>query len=465
MMIGVAMGMTSEEPVTHLTWFTDLLLQASLSPSEHLLVLTLVGSSLDKFARAHQIPSHPLQLDGGTGIEGRMSAPTTRVFLLPVALYLVSLDGMSGQLRNILSQAWHLYNLEQATHYPDKHPFVQLACALSEASINGICHFFIELPETWVAIGKWIEQVFEQSSGKNGKGVVVFPTPQSAFLDSSRGSLSLRVVAERRNAIPAYGMLTLPEMVLPYLDAQDPLERLAAVATMFLGWQLCTALYCYLQEIPFAGEPAVEWYKQRVRELRTQPSLLQAADNWSDTVVNDYCCLFAPPHVREEYASPGVFFARTLQAVCTTVDKQNCLRYLDFTYNGESSSLFAILTSRGKCIADRYMHMPVKVRRAPAEYHVSEQSELDGPRDLISLRIMAREHAQCILGIYSDEFLCAQAVGTWQVINEQGRPCFLLVLNEPADEALERFFCELENELAHTVVGVNGLIEREKVNE
>ena len=93
MMVGVSMGMTSEEPITHLTWFTDLLKQAGLRPAEHLLVMTLPGSYLDNFAREQQAPSLPLQLDGGTGTGGRMSAPTTRVFLLPTALYLTRLSG------------------------------------------------------------------------------------------------------------------------------------------------------------------------------------------------------------------------------------------------------------------------------------------------------------------------------------------------------------------------------------
>lgn len=83
MMVGVAMGMTSEEPITHLEWFTDLLKQAGLRPAEHLLVMTLPGSYLDRFAHEQQAPSRPLQPDGGTGTGGRMSAPATRVFLLP----------------------------------------------------------------------------------------------------------------------------------------------------------------------------------------------------------------------------------------------------------------------------------------------------------------------------------------------------------------------------------------------
>src|SRR5438309_600527 len=37
MMVGVAMGMTSEEPITHLEWFTALVQQAGLRPADHLL--------------------------------------------------------------------------------------------------------------------------------------------------------------------------------------------------------------------------------------------------------------------------------------------------------------------------------------------------------------------------------------------------------------------------------------------
>src|SRR5436305_1366052 len=134
-----SMGMTSEEPITHLTWFTDFLKQAGLRPAEHLLVMTLPGSYLDNFAREQQAPSLPLQLDGGTGTGGRMSAPATRVFLLPAALYLTRLSEEPGQLRAVLQRAWDEYNLAFAVSQPADHPFVQLAAALSDASLDGAC--------------------------------------------------------------------------------------------------------------------------------------------------------------------------------------------------------------------------------------------------------------------------------------------------------------------------------------
>src|SRR2546421_4474413 len=174
MMVGVSMGMTSEEPITHLEWFTALLKQAGLRPEEHLLVMTLPDSYLDRFANAELAPSHPLQPDGGTGTGGRMSAPTTRVFLLPAALYLTRLPGASVQLRSVLQHAWDEYDLELARSRPAEHPSVQLAAALSDASRDGTCRLLLGMPEGWQAFVSWLEQLMEESLGKGGKGIVVF---------------------------------------------------------------------------------------------------------------------------------------------------------------------------------------------------------------------------------------------------------------------------------------------------
>ena len=71
---------------------------------------------------------------------------------------------------------------------------------------------------------------------------------------------------------------------------------------------------------------------------------------------------------------------------------------------------------------------------------------MDGPPFLVSLRVLARDHEESILGIYTDTFLCAQAVSTWQAMMEQGRACFLLIIDGSIDDAVEpfhRFFSEV----------------------
>jgi hypothetical protein len=456
MMVGVAMGMTSEEPITHLEWFTALLKQAGLRPAEHLLVMTLPDSYLDRFANAQQAPSRPLQPDGGTGTGGRMSAPATRVFLLPAALYLTShFPDQSGQLRSVLQHAWDDYNLELATSHPAEHPYVQLAAALSAKSLDGACRLLLKMPEGWQAFVSWLEQLMEESLGKGGKGVVVF---DDQLLNSASpgyqqgGLLRVRVVTEATQA----GEDQLFLLSQPSLASKDPHDRLAALATSFLGWQLSMALYGYLQRIQFAGQPAVENYKTRARALRTQHDPLQVASHWSPTVQEGILTLLAPQRAMSPHAqlptdprrgdSATATFARALQEAAST-------SYLDLTVNGEAGTgLLAVLDEHVHTIGNKLLGIPVKLRKAPADYHSTEQGEMDGPPSLVSLRLVARNSEASLLGSYTNTFLHAQAVSTWQAMMEAGRPCFLLVIDGSLDDATEplaTFFSHVEEYLHH----------------
>jgi hypothetical protein len=448
MMVGVAMGMTSEEPITHLEWFTTLVQQAGLRPADHLLVMTLPGSYLDRFANAQQAPSRPLQPDGGTGTGGRMSAPATRVFLLPVALYLTThFPGQSGQLRSVLQRAWNEYNLELATSRPAEHPFVQLAAALSAESRDGACRLLLRMPEGWQAFVSWLEQLMEESLGKGGKGIVVFHDQtlnSSAPSYQQGGMLHVRVVTEATQAAGDQPFI----LSQPSLASKEPQNRLAALAASFLGWQLSMALYGYLQRITFAGQPAVENYKARARALRTESDPLQVASHWSPALHDGILTLLAPrgTQLHIDLHRPNgaaAAFARTLQGAS--------LSYLDVTVNGEAGAgLLAVLDEHVHTIGNKLLGLPVKLRKAPADYHSTEQSEMDGPPSLLSLRLVARNSEAPLVGSYTTTFLHAQAVSTWQAMMEAGRPCFLLVIDGSLDDAIEplaTFFSQVEEYL------------------
>ncbi|MBA2680141.1 MAG: hypothetical protein H0U76_17315 [Ktedonobacteraceae bacterium] len=468
MMIGVSMGMTSEEPITHLTWFTELLEQAHLRPAEHLLIMTLPGSYLDVFAHEHQVPSRPLQLDGGTGTGGRMSAPATRVFLLPAALFLTTyFPGQSGQLRSVLQRAWNEYNLELATSRPVEHPFVRLAAAMSAASVNGACRLLVNMPQGWQALVAWLEQLMEESLGKGGKGVVVFKDQSlnpAAPGYQEEGMLRTRVITEETQSEDDQSFI-LPQ---PSLASSDASDRLAALAASFLGWQLSMALYGYLHAITFSGQPAVENYKTRARALRTQHDPLQVAANWQPILQSGRLTLLAPAGTidwdaqvqtdlsrrdaaGQENASSPVAFARVLQKALATDSTANRLEYLDLTVNGEApTSLLSVLDEHIHTLGNKLIGLPVKLRKAPAAYHSTEQSEMDGPPSLISLRLVATKSEVSLLGSYNNTFLHAQAVSTWQAMLEQGRPCFLLIIDgllEDATEPLATFFLQVEDYL------------------
>ncbi len=445
MMVGVSMGMTSEEPITHLAWFNALLEQAQLTPAEHLMVMTLPGSYLDLFAREHQVPGTSLQPGGGTGTGGRMSAPTTRVFLLPAALFLTRISHEAGQLRMVLRQAWQEHNLALAAERPADHAFVQLAAALSDASSNGTCRMLLRLPEGWQALLPWVEQLMEESLGKGGQGVIVFDDHSlNKQAPAYRASGTLRVhvitgITEPRGD-KAFSLYQ------PSLTSEEPRNRLAALTTSFLGWQLSMALYGYLHRITFAGQPAVENYKARARALRTMDNPLQVLQNWTATTAEGPLTLFAPPEV-ETQTSPAATFATTLQQAISVHDERIRLGYLDLTINGElPASLLAAIDAYLHTIGNNLLGVPVKLRRAPASYHSTEQSEMDGPSYLVSLRVLMRNQEESVLDMYTGTFLRAQAVSTWQAMIEQGRACFLLLVDSLAEEAvvqLNSFFQDI----------------------
>ncbi len=445
MMVGVSMGMTSEEPITHLTWFVELLEQAGIVPAEHLLVMTLPGSYLDQFARQRQAPSRPLQLDRGTGTGGRMSAPTTRVFLLPAALYLTRENDTPGQLRAMLNQAWQYYDLDLAASVPDQHPFVQLSAALYAESVAGACRLLLEMPEGWQPLVAWIEQLMEESLGKGGKGIVVFNeqalSSQAPYFRTD-DMLHVRVITD--TTVQDAANFTLSQ---PYLARQEASERLATVAASFLGWQLTMALYGYLHDITFAGQPAVENYKARARALRPLPDPLQAVQNWQATVTGEHLTLLAPSSV-QLHGAPASVFASVLQQ--RAQEEAEHLGYLDFTFNGSvPGEVRQSVATRWHNIGNSLLGIPVKVRVAPAAYHSTEQGEMDGPPYLVSLRVLFREHEKSLLGTYDDAFLRAQAVSTWQAMIEQGRTCFLLLIDGMAEQGtLERFLGEISDILS-----------------
>lgn len=447
LMIGVSMGMTSEEPITHLEWFADLLSQAQLPMAEHLMVMTLPGSYLDQFAQERHAPSRPLQPDRGTGTGGRMSAPATRVFLLPAALALLNESRPPGSLRAMLRRAWELYNFELASERPAEHPFVRLAAAMSEASLDGVCLLLVDMPAGWDALVPWLEQLMEESLGKGGKGVVVFKAGRSLRSPSLQNVLTVYVTTETEIVDSQHTQQDKPDFVLsqPYLAATDASERLTALAASFMDWQLSMALFGYLHDITFAGQPAVENYKARARVLRMQENPLSMLEHWSAQSTEGILTLYGPQETVSQAQGDSMAdsFARMLREAHTA----QRLAYLDGTINGEASP--AILEMFGQYlrhIGNESLGVPVKLRHAPADYHSTEQSEMDGPPSLVSLRLLARQHERCMVGRYDDTFLRAQAVSTWQAMLEQGRSCFLLLIDgalEDAMESLTHFFARV----------------------
>ena len=152
LVVGMAMGMTSYEPVLNLEKLGLLYEKLKVPPRSNFLYMTLPGSVLDKFASSRGFRRVELQLDGGNATAGRHSGPLTRGSLYPLAMNGVDL------------KAWM-----QAALLGDKaiDAALELAGFLHGNAVRGRDKLTLYLPKEWQGGAVWTKQDFEESLGKS----------------------------------------------------------------------------------------------------------------------------------------------------------------------------------------------------------------------------------------------------------------------------------------------------------
>jgi glucose-6-phosphate isomerase len=469
MMIGVSMGMTSEEPITHLEWFAGLLEEAGLPSSEHIQVMTLPDSYLDQFARPRGCKMVPIQLDGENHTPGRMSAPATRVFIRPVCLALTAqalaqnphatFDG--SLIRSVLERAQELYGISEQLAVSSKQPpFIRLGAFIAnEVAQRRRNKVVLVLPPEGLGLAPWVEQLVEESLGKGGKGFLIFYGEDlRAPEDYESDVIFLQITAEgypepgreKLMALQAAGHPVL-KLTVPLKDVGVPLG-LPELAGLFLGFKLTVATFGTLHDIVFVGQPAVEAYKKYARDLRESPepvtfndtphkatfrSLTLYYNSVMKTALHDVSCLTTNSDAVEVYA-----------AILRIAKRQGWFRYKDFTFNGElTPALRAVFEDARRTLVNGALKMRGKIRTGPSDYHSTEQSETDGPNELISTRFVALNHEPIAVGNYPDKFLLAQARGTGQAMEDANRWVLMVTMPELNDETVSdlRAFFEAVN--------------------
>jgi hypothetical protein len=437
-MVAVAMGVSSEEPIGHLEWFAGLLQQVRLRQGDHIRVLAIPDSALERYAHEHGLRVDNIGVADDEVPPGRMSAPAARPFLLPLAL------STTLPLRPMLQQAWEWHALERARHDPDRNRFVRLAATLSAATGERGMRLLLRLPPGWDALHTYVEQLLEQSLGKLGKGVVVF---RRGDHDEGLGGDGLcRVtVATTPSATDCDFALYAPELAVA-----DYASRVTALLTHIMGWQLVTAIYGYLHRLPITTEPAVEPYKVYARALRRD---YLHAPPWPD-VAQDL-----PILIDEHGVQAGDNFAPQLALLLLRRRDDESLRlsYLDVTINAELAPADeAVIHTACRRLAVKSLGVPFKLRRAPAEYHVSEQAQMDGPAGIVSLRFVPRQVPPARCGRYDGRFLTAGAVATQSAMVEAGRTCVLIVVPR-TDDSFAGF-------VAHLLHDITAVIDADSVS-
>lgn len=469
MMTGVSMGMTSEEPITVLDWFDGLLSEYQTpNPAQHVQVMTIPDSLLDRFARARNARMASIQLDGQSHTPGRMSAPATRVFLRPVALLLEARHRAGGPdarmaLGELLQGIQARYGLTHTETAQQRHartlqdPFIRLGAYIAmQAQTLRRNKTVLVLPPSWRGLAPWIEQVVEESLGKDGKGWLVFFNQRLDALAHRDDCIFLVLqpsdleppMAQELAALEAAGRPVV-RLRIPVATSRVVPPNLEAVAGIFASWKLAVAAFGYAEDIVVVGQPGVEAYKAFARSLRDGPDPIRyggpetvksgaiALDDAA--VVEDHPEAGAAIRQTAERLGYGqITAAERLAAILLRARSDGWLRYLDLTYNGDiDPQLQAVLDEAQEWIGHRLLGVPVKIRTAPSDYHSTEQSETDGPPELVSIRIVTQQHDAPLVGKYTDRFLLAQARGTWQAMRDAKRWVVLLSAPDCREVAAE----------------------------
>jgi hypothetical protein len=241
------------------------------------------------------------------------------------------------------------------------------------------------------------------------------------------------------------------KLTVPLKDVGVPLG-LPELAGLFLGFKLTVATFGTLHDIVFVGQPAVEAYKKYARDLRESPepvtfndtphkatfrSLTLYYNSVMKTALHDVSCLTTNSDAVEVYA-----------AILRIAKRQGWFRYKDFTFNGElTPALRAVFEDARRTLVNGALKMRGKIRTGPSDYHSTEQSETDGPNELISTRFVALNHEPIAVGNYPDKFLLAQARGTGQAMEDANRWVLMVTMPELNDETVSdlRAFFEAVN--------------------
>lgn len=463
MMIGVSMGMTSEEPITHLEWFDGLLQEFEIpSPEEHIQVMTLPHSYLDQFARPRGSRMVPIQLDGENHTPGRMSAPATRVFLRPVALMLVAQAlqadphaTVEGRwVRQVLERGQALYGVSHRLRPTERqelvrtHAFVRLGAYVSEAVNRGRNKVCLILPPEAQGLAPWLEQLIEESLGKGGKGFLIFYGEKLQAPEAYRDDVIFLQVGmegcpeplgEQAEKLRKAGHPVL-SLHVPR-PAPGPLGGLGELAGFFAASKLTVATFGLLQGIVYVGQPAVEAYKKYARDLRQAPGPIPFPEETPyqarfRSLRLYFNSLIAKGLLSEEELAAAVGdekndAAAVYAAILRQAEAGGWFGYMDFTFNGElSPALRSVFEEARRELVNGALRRRGKIRTGPSDYHSTEQSETDGPPELISTRFVALKHEPILRGTYSDKFLLAQARGTWQAMEDANRWILMVTLPE-----------------------------------
>ncbi len=446
LVVGMAMGMTSYEPVVNLEKLAKLYEVHGVDSRPNFVYLTLPGSLLDQFAGQRGYRKIELQLDGANSTAGRHSAPLTRGSLYTLGLAGVDLaEWIAGtQLTDAqIGTAW------------------RLSAFLHSQGVAGRDKVTLALPKAWAGAALWTKQDFEESLGKSEE-------------------IGLKIVIGERIRMPNYRAPKDPESDRVFLSVQikgapNPeaakiaLLRRAGYPVAVLTLPSLTVLSTYMQfmhyvvfglaslrRMNFVTQPGVELYKAITNRLHAEANTgggIVTSRQWKAFWDNPHQSRWRN-RVTLRYEHAGVPVAPkegTAPAIYAALIRslfENGCRYGELTFFGDmrySKSGIAmrrVLDRAAEVIFRSRLKAPADVYEGPAMNH-SYHEMIIGHGGAFSTVLLNEQAASLPEAGYTADYHWAQFLATQMALAERGRAVVSITVKdlEPASlSALDEFF-------------------------
>ncbi|HUQ91487.1 MAG TPA: hypothetical protein VM120_07385 [Bryobacteraceae bacterium] len=449
LVVGMAMGMTSYEPVVNLQKIYALYHKHRIDSRFNFIYMTLPGSLLDQFAGGRGFQRIEVQLDGGNSTAGRHSSPLTCGSLYPLALARVDLrEWIAGTFlrKEEIQEAF------------------RLASFLHAHGAAGRDKITLMLPKAWEGAELWTKQDFEESLGKSeelGLKVIISEKVKLANYRAPKDSCQQRVflavvrkgdadgVADKGALLRRAGY---PLAVMSFARGTVLSHYMQFVHHVVFG-------IAYLRKMNFVTQPSVELYKaitSSVVEEAKKAGGLEKTALWQEIRGGPRQAKF-PGGITLYYnqlaggPAPDAKTAPQIYAsLCMRQKLEKRAEYAELTFFGDTRyaengrAVRKVLEASAERLFRAQWKMPVDVYEGPAMNH-SYHEMVIGHGRCFSTVILSDKPERIPEIDYTADYHRAQFLATQAALAQRGRTVVAIVmrdLEEGSRKALDSFFRE-----------------------
>lgn len=438
LVVGMAMGMTSYEPVMNLEKLSALFAKNGVESGTNFLYMTLPGSILDEFAGPKGYTRVALQADNDNTTAGRHSAPLTRGSLYPLALAGVD-------LRKWMDAAV-LSDEEIGTAW-------KLAAFLHAQGETGHDKVTLLLPKSWTSAALWTKQDVEESLGKSeavGIKVVIREKVRLRHyrkpLDGAQDRVFLAVQLKGEPNQEADSISSLRHARYPIAILTFPSQSMLSAYMQFMHYVVFGI--AYLRQMNFVTQPGVELYKTIAAEVYAEAKEKGGTNKtaaWEALTAHRKrwkgCVSFGTP---TDYANAIKELIPRRQ-----VEYAELTFFGDLRYTDEGKAIRKLLDRAADLVFRSRLQMPVDIYEGPAMNH-SYHEMIIGHGKCLSTVILSEKQAHFAAAAYEPDYHVAQFLATRMALERKGRHAIALVIKDLSEESLAtlaEFFAEAAEQL------------------